>query len=377
MLQKRTDYKDWIYNRDDYAVCEFKNKLNLSINNVKVVCKRGDKYILPDMMYNHDSLKPYIKSSYDKFKNIYRPYYGEDLNNKTILVARAGGIGDVIYMSAAMKALKKKYPNCKIVFSCSDSYKSMIDNMDFYDKYIKYPFTLNRFALADYHALYSGIVERTTDSYNTNLYELSAKFIGLDDVGLEDLNPSIKVSPDKLIFCKDLLKQWNVDKFVLVQKHASAINRTPPDKIWKPILKYISSLGLSIIFIDSPNREKDVDLSMKYFELDNTFNLCGYSKTLDISIAMQSLSVFNLCADTSMIPISHSIGAKVLSIHGPFLGNLRTNYGDNHQYINAETSCSPCFLNGNERCKNGQKCFLELDINRVIEKIDYLIGEPK
>ena len=40
----------------------------------------------------------------------------EDLNGKTLVVKHTWGLGDVLYSTPALKALKEKFPDCKIAY---------------------------------------------------------------------------------------------------------------------------------------------------------------------------------------------------------------------------------------------------------------------
>jgi len=77
--------------------------------------RRGKKRVL--------QLKPHKKN----FKDIFKRYRGQSLNNKTLLIIRLGGIGDHLFSQPICKYLKKKYPTCKIIYACKEQYRSTFD----------------------------------------------------------------------------------------------------------------------------------------------------------------------------------------------------------------------------------------------------------
>ena len=54
--------------------------------------------VYQQLQYSPQLNKKILKPSTIKFKNIYRPYQGEDLSDKTLFVSRTGGIGDLLFI---------------------------------------------------------------------------------------------------------------------------------------------------------------------------------------------------------------------------------------------------------------------------------------
>src|ERR1035437_5353538 len=53
-------------------------------------------------------------------------YNGEDLNGKSLLVFRHGGIGALLFLTANLVRLKEKYPDAKIKLVTNGQYISLI-----------------------------------------------------------------------------------------------------------------------------------------------------------------------------------------------------------------------------------------------------------
>lgn len=371
---ERVYLSEWIKNRNDYVVCKMKKDLSLNIDTGVRVYKKDSKQIFPANMASNKFVNENIKIIKDDFLKMYRPYTGQNLDCKTILIEKFGGIGDLIYIQPTLFYLKTLYPTCKIIFSCSEKYNSLIKDINCYDEFIPYPIPFNKFIRADYHLLYYGIVEKTKEALEENLYTLCSKYAGLNEINIENLQPKLPVKEDKVNYCKKILDDFKVTKFIAVQKSASTHNRTPPNSMWKSIFDYILSKGISLVFTDSPHKSQYINDYIRTYGSRNMFSTCGMTPTLDSAVALQSLSELNLCCNTSMIPISHAINKKVLSIHGPFLGKLRTNGKETHQWVDGKVECGPCFMNGEELCKNNLQCFLNLNTDEVISKIDYLLN---
>jgi hypothetical protein len=145
--------------------------------NVKYIMALGIYHQLYfDTRINQRILKP----SGLKFNKMYKPYIGQDLTDKTLLIWRTGGIGDLLFIQPNLKYLKEKYPTCKIFFACGPQYQSMVKNWKYIDQVIDLPFSLYYMIHSDYHAIFEGVIERTKQAEKENAYRLFTKWLGLN-----------------------------------------------------------------------------------------------------------------------------------------------------------------------------------------------------
>jgi lipopolysaccharide heptosyltransferase II len=90
----------------------------------------------------------------------------------------------------------------------------------------------------------------------------------------------------------------------------------------------------------------------------------------------QMASLMKRCAlmianDSGPMHISSAIGTPTLSIHGPTSPRMQGPYGKKHEWVwNDKLDCIECNL---LECPRQHECFLQLDTEKVIEKIDILI----
>jgi len=82
------------------VICECVNNAPFTQNKFKKqILKKKQKYVMSSNIYKqlwYDVYrkKKILKPVGSKFNNLYRPYIGQNLDNKTLLVSRTGGIGD-------------------------------------------------------------------------------------------------------------------------------------------------------------------------------------------------------------------------------------------------------------------------------------------
>jgi len=250
----------------------------------------------------------------------------------------------------------------------------------FVDELLDIPFALKHLIECDYHSLFEGVIERCKESHVKNSYNLFSKWMGLD-LPDELLMPTQEAKPELIESCKEVLDGWNIRKgdFILAQLRASSPIRTPNHKFWVDLFNKLIDKGYNIILTDNPRQTESVDDFIKLIDKkDKIFNFCQYSKSLDYSIALTSLAQMTLCTDSAFTHIAVSLGVKAFAIFGPFPGYVRLKTYPNVDWVDAERSCAPCFIHGQEPCPQAgtdgySPCYDELDQDEIVEKIEKLL----
>lgn len=338
--------------------------------------------IYTQLKYDDERKLKILKPGKFKFKNIYRPYSGQSLKNKTLLVWRTGGIGDLLFINPILRYLKEQYPTCRIKMACGPQYQPMVEMFEEVDEVLDLPFPASVLFDADYHAIFEGVIERTREAEKTNAYFLFTKSMGLD-IPPEKLVPKQKPKQNLVEESKNTLAEWGIEneKFVLLQPRASSPIRTPRYTIWEKIIEKIVDLGYKVVITDSPHQKEKLDqfiLSMRV--KDHVFNYAGISKSLDYSIAMASLSEMVISTDSALIHIGASLGKKIFGLYGPFPAYIRMSTYTNCDYVEPKNCpCSPCYIHGHLPCKyavNGvSSCYDKIDLEECYVKIENLLGK--
>ena len=323
----------------------------------------------------------FLKPSALKFKNIYSPYRGQELDEKTLLVFRTGGIGDLLFIQPNLKYLKEKYPDCIIKFACGPQYQSMVETWDCVDEVLDLPFLLKELKQADYHALFEGVIERCTLAHTINAYNLFSDWMGLY-LPDELLIPEQKPKEDKVEFCLNKLQEWGVKphNFLITQLRASSPIRTPRPEFWANMINEATSRGHDVLITDNPMQEKKVQefIDMYIKDKHRVFNFCKESKTLDYSIALTSIAKCVVATDSALNHIAASLNVPCYGLYGPFPGSIRLKTYSKAKWVDAKRDCAPCFLHGSASCPKAgpdgcSPCYDNIDIKKVIDEVEELI----
>ena len=373
-------------NKFNMVICECVNSAPFTQNKFKQqILKKKQRYVMglgiyQQLWYDNYRKRKILKPTISKFNNLYRPYNGQNLDNKTLLVSRTGGIGDLLFIQPNLIYLKEKYPTCTIKFACGPQYQDMVKYWTCIDVLLDLPHTVNHFLQADYHAYFEGVIERCEEAHTENSYRLFSKWLGLN-LPDEKLIPSQEPSPIALDYCDKLLKEHNIDrnKMLLFQMRASSPIRTPRPSIWKDLMLKLINKGYQILITDNPLQSDNIDLFIKMVGSNKVFNFSTYSKDLSYTIAMATFARCCVSTDSSLIHIAASLPIPAFGLYGPFPGEIRLTTYNHIGWVNAEKDCSPCFKHGSSPCKNStnghSNCYDNLDLDYCVHKIEGLINE--
>lgn len=332
--------------------------------------------VFQQLQFDSVNNKRILKPAKLKFKNLYRPYLGQDLDYKTILVFRTGGIGDLLFIQPNLNYLKEKYPTCTINFACGPQYQAMVDTWDCIDNLLDLPFPLSRLQQADYHVLFEGVIERCKQAHTTNAYNLFSKWMGLDLP--DDLLLPYQEPKEKLVeACVQVLGNWGVEpkKFIIMQLRASSPIRTPRHDFWINMMDKLTDMGYKIVLTDNPRQNEAIEAFIsKVKNKDMIFNFCQHSETLDYTIALVSLSQCVVATDSALNHIAASMNVKCFGIYGPFPGFIRLKTYPLADWVDTQMHCVPCFTHGHKPCPQASNdgysvCYDKLDLDEVVEKI--------
>jgi len=322
-----------------------------------------------------------LKPAGMKFFNSYKPYRGEDVEGKTLLVFRTGGIGDLLFIQPNLNYLKSKY-NCHIKFACGPQYQSMVETWDCVDEVLDLPFEAKHLHQSDYHMLFEGVIERCRRAETTNSYNLFSEWLGLN-LPDELLVPKQFPKEEMLDECMKILEDWNLqdDSFILMQLRASSPIRTPRPNFWKEVIDGLTDMGHNVVLTDNPRQTDSIDDFIKEVKTPNkVFNFCKHSKSLDYSIAVTQFAKMTLTTDSAFSHIAASLDVPCFGIFGPFPGFIRLKTYPKAGWVDANKECAPCYIHSQEPCPKAgadgfSPCYDNINIPKLMGRLKEFIND--
>jgi ADP-heptose:LPS heptosyltransferase len=365
------------------------HKLTITMNGQEMRLSPGDEMMMPLGFFLQNKemtdkktkqtmqiMKPATKTFLERF----RRYNGQDLSNKTLLIWRFGGIGDIMFCQPLVKHIKKTFPNSKVVFATAPNNKGVFSfwPSGLVDDVTDIPFNSKFMDEADYHLTFEGSIERCKEAHEINCYDIFAKVAGLE------FNPKdypLEAFPDPNIV--DSLRPYIPPKTIAFQMRASSNLRTMPLTKSIEIINALTDLGFTVGIIDSSREEKIVQSVIDQCPLkrkERVINLAKLSKSLNHCVSILKLCCGSVSTDSSVTHLANAVGIPSIGIYGPFRGELRMLYYDNADWVNGsdgwnECGRAPCYAHDAQAhlCPYMQKkqfvgCLQCIDVDKLVDK---------
>jgi ADP-heptose:LPS heptosyltransferase len=297
-----------------------------------------------------------------------------DATDKTILVSRAIGLGDILFLTPVLKHIKMKYPTCKIGFATANSQHELLKYISEIDEIIDYPIEYEIYKNYDFHFSVSGVIENSKGNIN-NIYHEYMKHLGVEDINIKDLIPSIT----------------NIDKLdILSDSNIIGIHPFSGDNMRQLSLVSVSFLcnklinaGFKIILFSNIN---EYDMYNSAFPQNIEWSIKSQNSFKNTIENLYKCKIV-LCSDSIITHLCQAIGVKTISIYGPFSPESRISTYKNIIILDTNPDCR-CFKHQLDKCPKGiypSPC-LNFDHDIIIDIIkhdnefinpEYIIFDPE
>ena len=359
--------------------------LHVGVDPHKLSLYKNTWYVMSDTdIAQFKNLAPEKIGDITDFKEAYRPYNGEDLNGKTLLTLRSGGIGDLLFMTPAFKHIKEKYKDCKIMAAAGFSYKDVLFNNPHIDELYSMPFSTRILDMADYHLMFEGLIENNVLAQSINAYDLftEAFKIKSSELTREEKQPIIVLKDEETDGAQDfLIKHLGTKKLLVgMQIETSTERRTFPHEKTIRLMKVLFEEDFNIVVFGGMRQRplaESFSMELKKFHEDKRVVFLPLTNlTLRHNIAIASLVDIHINPDSAFVHIAAAFNIPQIGIYGPFPSKVRMFHFSNAIGLNAEVACAPCFKHGYWACEKGfpSPCFSVIDVDAILEAMDFLLN---
>ncbi|MDD5130187.1 MAG: lipopolysaccharide heptosyltransferase II [Candidatus Omnitrophica bacterium] len=343
--------------------------------------------------------------------------YREVLNNFKILVIKLSSLGDVILSTAALRAIREKFPqsNYKISFLVGEESKDILLRCPYIDELLvcdlknkdkglaglwnigrilrkkNFDFVMDLQNSRSSHILayLSGCINRY--GYNNKKFSfllnhtivdqrpaidpVTHQFRILKMLGIDLLNNALELWPssEDQKTVDDLFNaQWLSQAQKVVGINISASKRWGT-KLWP--LEYLAclceELGLKDIRVIITGTASDQALAGALANsLKNTkiINACGKTNINELAVLIKKCQVF-ISADSSPLHIASAVGTPYIALFGPTDARRHLPPGKNYVVIDKKLPCSPCYKT---RCRS-KNCMMQITPAEVFAAVMKLL----
>jgi len=353
--------------------------------------------------------------------------YREVLNNFKILVIKLGSLGDVILSTAALRAIREKYPsgakgslgNYKLSFLIGEESKDILFRSPYIDELLvcdlknkdkgliglwrigcilrKKNFDLvidlqnNRSShiLAFLSACiqrygyqnkkFSFLLNHVIDDQKPAVDPVTHQFSVLKMLGIDLLNNALDLWPsseDQKVVDELLDAQWLSQAQKVVGINISASKRWST-KLWpmEYLICLIEELGLKDIrVIITGTQEDQAAANMLINSLKNTkvINACGKTNINELAVLIKKCQVF-ISADSSPLHIASAVGTPFIALFGPTDARRHLPPGKNYLVLDKKLHCSPCYKT---KCRR-KNCMVQISPREVFEAVMKLLKQTE
>jgi len=342
------------------------------------------------------------------------------------LIINPFGIGDIIFTTPVIGALKEKYPDSFIGYWCNERVEGLLKKDPRIDKI----FALSR---GDIKRIYKGNLlrkffvlfdlinkirkERFGIAFDFSLdsrYGLWSKLaqvkqrIGFNYKGrgrflTDKVNLSGYSNRHIVEYYSELLKfigaeSKNKSLNLLIGKEVKSYEcgssvvgivsgggeswgkeavykQWPPQKFGQLAEKIISEKGMHVVLLGSANEKKLADTIIAEVKSDNLADLTGRLSLEELAAAIKRLKLL-ICNDGGPLHMAVALGVSTVSIFGPVDEKVYGPYPSNEKHIvvKKDLSCRPCYENFRFKgCFNNRRCLEDITVDEVYEKVKSLL----
>ncbi|TSA41001.1 MAG: hypothetical protein D4R57_01140 [Verrucomicrobiales bacterium] len=306
--------------------------------------KAGEQYLIDDINAGELLHKGQCKvHGYLGHGKIYSEFDDRfEFEEGSLLLIRAGGFGDLLFMTPTIRELKKSFT--KVSVACFDRYRHAASGVC--ENFEDYPVVKSIAQSYGTVIGFDGIMENEwaeLDAENTHAIDLFAQACG---VKLTDRSLSVR-QPDPVW----LAAQNSVKKAprIGIQVYSSSVVRTYPERMTGELILELSKLGFEVFLFGGPGEVRTSPTSPK-----NVVNLCERLLTFEQSIAMLTTCDALIAPDSSLCHVAAALKIPTVALYGPFPSSLRVS-DKCIKPLEGHLKCAPCFTHGHALPK-GKPC---------------------
>ena len=261
---------------------------------------------------------------------------GEDYNGRTVLVCRSGGFGDLLFMTPVLRALKRRWPQCRLRVATTPYFADALRCHPAVDEMVDYPVAAADVEAAAAVIWLEGAVEFDPAAHHVHYVDLLAAYAGIDLAG--DTQMDLHVSPAAAESMAVRYPRRGLR--IGVQLRASAACRT-----WRRTGDFINLASqqmpeAEIMVFDAP------DQIHERRALPSNITWLPWAEpalSFGDSVALLATCDVVVAPDSGLCHAAAALGRPVVAVYGSFPWQLRTAYQPTVRAIMGYAECAPCF----------------------------------
>ncbi|MBV5330024.1 MAG: glycosyltransferase family 9 protein [Chlorobium sp.] len=327
-----------------------------------------------------------------------------DVDGKSILLIRPGGIGDAVLLAPAIGELNKKFPKATITVLAEKRNAGVFALIPGVTKVLRYD-VLTEFTTAfqnkpdliidteQWHRL-SAVVSRligasTRIGFGTNerkrLFQHAIPYSHDDYEAVSFMRllaplgiaPPVSIShsflsvpPTAKARATQLLAPLEGQPFIVLFPGASISERRWGADRFGQVAASLASWGYKIVIVGG---KEDMVTAMSIIANADGLNFTGQTNLAETAAIIKQ-SAMLISGDSGILHIGVGLGTPTVSLFGPGIAKKWAPKGPWHQVLNHNLPCSPCTKFGyTQKCHHNAKCIQGITPDEVVQAAKMLL----
>lgn len=313
---------------------------------------KGNKYLMDDCnvgLFINDADNDATIQRWENEKSFDS---SKDWNSKSILIIRAGGYGDNIFLTPVVREIKKRWADCMISISTRPSYMAVWENNDSIESCLEYPVRVEDAERFDAIVGLEYLLENAASKHR-NCVDLILERMGLTT---DNKTFELKLRQDELDWAKKDYPR-NGKRRVAIQGSCTSDIRSYPAPLLSVITETLARNNIEVFLVGEPRAitsKADPNLAQ------NIINLSEKCHTYRESLAISLGCDLYLGVDSGLTYGVSAVGTPCIAIYGSYPAKFRSKYQKNIKVLENCAPCAPCFSRHsfpyNSPCSQSKRC---------------------
>lgn len=255
---------------------------------------------------------------------------------KSILIIRPGGIGDLIFLNPILVALRKQLPDWRIAVACVPNNRDLFRFDPNVDEVVDYPVPLNRAAEFGKVVMLEGVVESSQAAREIHIVELFLMVIS--QLVALDVNPVVQLYLGDLP--EAVRAKWprTSRPRVGIQVAASQPCRTYPVDLMRAVIDSFRARGWEVMLFGFPG-------TIQGDSPEHLINLTQCDPPISILESFATLLTCDVVVgqDSAITHAAGALSVPCVALYGAFPAQLRVAYHPSIVPLQGQCPISPCF----------------------------------
>lgn len=256
----------------------------------------------------------------------------------SILIERVRGLGDVLQLLPALKAVKKKYGSAKLDFKTSSVFFPLLKRFDFIDHLIREDASKDQLSKYSLVMDLQNKVDFLPICKEAPRQDLFAKLLNVN-AKCYQLKFNFPVYKKEITNARSILRAggWRGEKLLGLHLMTYSLIRTWP-------------IERSLDFVDKLSDYKDLKIViLEHHAIREKFRKFGHviipdkTELIDL-IGLLSLCDYTVCPDSGVMHLAGLLKVPTVALFGPIPPEFRIKYYPRTTGISLNLDCQPCFL---------------------------------